>query len=123
MAKKILLVDDEKDFTELTGTLLQFHDLNVDTINDPIAVAESLGKNKYDLIVTDLMMPGLNGFELITQLRQKTDYARTPVVVILAKILTDDERKQLLKNDVHFIMKPFEPETLVDLIVKLLPAS
>ena len=119
---KILLVDDEKDFTELAGTLLDFHSLSVDTINDPLEVEKAVASKSYDLVVTDLMMPGINGFQLVENLRKNPDYATAPIIVLTAKPLNDEERKHLLQHDVHFMMKPFEPLGLIDQIRRLLPS-
>lgn len=113
---KVLLIDDEKDFTELTGTLLDFHEFDVDTINEPLEVEKAIQDKQYDLIVTDLMMPHLDGFELIEKIRSLPAYQKTPLIVLTAKPVSDEERKSLLQNDVHFLMKPFEPLSLVDQI-------
>lgn len=117
---KILLVDDENDFTELTGTLLDFHGLAVDTINDSLDVEKTITKTQYDLIVTDLMMPHLNGFQLIEKIRTFPAYQKSPIIVLTAKPLNDEERKFLLQNHAHFLMKPFEPLGLVEQIRQLL---
>lgn len=118
-----MLIDDEKDFTELIGTLLGFHNLDVDTLNDPAEVAESLSKKKYALIVTDLMMPDIDGFSLIRELRRRDDYREVPVIVISAKPLTDEERKFLFQNKIRFLPKPFDPHALVEEITRTLGAS
>lgn len=123
MAKKILLIDDEPDFTELIRTLLGFHGLQVDVFNDPAPVAANIQTTKYDLIVSDLMMPGLDGFQLVDKIRSQTAYKKTPVIVLSAKTLTDDERKTLMNHQVHFLTKPFEPQGLVEQIQQLLGQS
>lgn len=120
MGKKILLVDDERDFTELTKTLLGFHDFEVEALNDSKEVTGALAREKYDLVVCDLMMPGVDGFELVKQLRNDTKYSQTPILVLSAKTLTDEERKSLLKQGVHFVGKPFSPQGLVERITQLL---
>ena len=120
MSKKILLIDDEKDFTELTGTLLGFHDLDVMTVNDPVAVEALLEAHDYALVVTDLMMPHLDGFDVIRKVRAKQKYADTPIMVLSAKALTDAERKFLLQQKVHVLTKPFEPQGLVEKITQLI---
>lgn len=120
MSKSILLVDDEKDFTELTKTLFGFHGFDIDTFNEPIQVEAQLQKKSYQIIVTDLMMPGLNGFDLIRKIRGLNAYQKTPLIVLSAKILTDEERKFLLQNQVHVISKPFEPNTLVEQVTHLI---
>ena len=120
--KKILLIDDEVDFTELAGTLLGFHGFEVETFNNPKLVLKQIQNTTYDLIVTDLMMPDMNGFELIQQLRVHPQYEKVPLIVLSAKTLTDEERKFLLQNDVHYFMKPFDPQGLVEHIRKRLQA-
>ncbi|MDO8494184.1 MAG: response regulator transcription factor [Deltaproteobacteria bacterium] len=120
MPKRVLFIDDEKDFTELTKTILGFHDFAVDTTNDPETIGELLSQNQYDIIITDLMMPGVNGFEVIRRLRAMENYQATPAIVLSAKTLSDEERKMLLQNKAHFMAKPFEPNDLVEKINALL---
>lgn len=112
----MLFIDDEKDFTILVSTLLGFHDFEVDAQNESRLVPELLSKNRYDVIVTDLMMPEMDGFQIITKIRENPNHQNTPVLVLSARTLSDDERKFLFKNNVHFLMKPFEPQGLVDQI-------
>lgn len=117
---KILLIDDEKDFTDLIGTLLGFHDHRVDTFNDPTQVEAAIKANHYSLIVTDLMMPNLDGFSLVEKIRAIEAYQTVPIIVLSAKTLEDDDRKFLLRHHVHFMVKPFEPIGLVEQINRLL---
>ena len=116
MSKKILLIDDEVDFTELTGTLLRFHDFEVDVINESVKVDESLANGGYHLIVTDLMMPEVDGFKVVQKIRDLPEGSQTPIIVLSAKILSDEERKFIMQKEAHFIMKPFEPQDLVEKI-------
>jgi DNA-binding response OmpR family regulator len=118
--KRILMIDDEKDFTEIVSTLLDFHNFKVDTINDPREAMGCLHKTSYDLVVTDLMMPGMDGFQLLDKLREDPKYHNTPVIVLSAKTLSDDERKKLLVSNVSFLTKPFEPNGLVEKITQML---
>lgn len=120
MGKKILIIDDEVDFTELTSTLLRFNDFDVDTINEPTEVREKLQNESYELVVSDLMMPNLSGFDLIEQIRDMQDYREKPIIVLSAKILNDEERKFLLQKNVEFLTKPFEPQSLVSKILQTL---
>ncbi len=123
MGKKILLIDDEPDFTELTGSLLSFHDFTVETVNDPARAEPALAAaTGFDLVVTDIMMPNLNGIDLIKRLRARPEYAKIPIIALTAKNLSDEERKVLLNNRVELLTKPFEPRGLIDRIVNLLTA-
>lgn len=118
--KRILIVDDEKDFTEIISTLLDFHDFQADTLNDSREVLATLKKVPYDLIVTDLMMPGMDGFQLVSLLRDDPLYKSIPVIVLSAKSMSDEERKRLMLNNVTFMTKPFEPQGLVEKISQML---
>lgn len=121
--KRILFIDDEKDFTILISTLLGFHDFEVDALSDSQQVEGQIAKNRYDAVVTDLMMPGLDGFGVIRLIRQHPGFQKTPLIVLSARTLSDEERKFLLQNDVHFVMKPFDPQGLVDQIRGLTNAT
>jgi DNA-binding response OmpR family regulator len=115
--KRICLIDDEADFTELTGTLLGFHGYDVATYNNPIEGLAEASKSSYDALVVDIMMPELDGLSVMRALRGGA-YPDVPIFALSAKRLSDDERKFLLENKIHYVQKPFEPRRLVDLIAK-----
>lgn len=118
--KRILIVDDEKDFTEIVSTLLDFHNFQADTVNDPKQALHAIQEGNYDLVVTDLMMPGMDGFQMVEELRKDPKHHEIPVIVLSAKTLSDDERKRLLVSNVSFLTKPFEPHGLVEKITQML---
>ena len=70
--KNILIVDDDKDLTNLYETFLKYDGYKVDAFTDPIDALYSFGKNVYDLVLLDLKMPKMNGIEL-SQEMQKID--------------------------------------------------
>lgn len=115
----LLIIDDEPDFTDLMSTLLGFHGFTVASHNDPLTVLPALRTTPHQIIVTDLMMPRLDGFGLIRAIRHEATYAATPIIALSAKMLTDAERTFLLQHHVHFVMKPFEPNALVEHILQL----
>ena len=121
--KKIFLIDDESDFTELSKSVLSFSGFEVETSNDPEASLKKLLEGSYDAVLVDLMMPGMDGFSLVRSLRQDVRYAHTPIFVMSAKKLKDEERKTLLLHKVQFVPKPFEPNRLVDLVKQAVPSS
>jgi DNA-binding response OmpR family regulator len=123
MTKRILVVDDERDVTELTQTFLSFHNLEVDSVNDPTQVERMLKAHEYDLIIIDLMMPKLSGFDVIRQIKKEPSLNKVPIIVVSAKTLSDEERKFLLQTKTEYIMKPYEPQNLVEQIQKTLSAS
>ena len=116
MAKRVLLIDDEKDMTELVSAVLRLNGFEVEACNEPARGLERLRAEKFDAVTVDLMMPGVDGFSLIKEIRGLMSHSSAPIFVISAKTLVDDERKFLLTSKIHFIQKPFSPRRLVQLI-------
>ncbi len=121
--QKILFIDDERDLTEIVGTLLRFHNLSVDTLNNARLLDRQLETAQYDLVVTDLMMPAVSGFDIVHTLRAHPTYHDVPIIALSAKILTDAERKLLLQQRVAMMVKPFEPHALVEQIKQTLATA
>ena len=103
---KLLVVDDERDMTELTGAYLRLHGIEVDACNDPEQVVARLKAGSYDALVVDLMMYPMDGFSLLHEVRGLPEFSQTPIVVLSAKRLSEEERKDLLTMNVHFLPKP-----------------
>jgi len=71
MTKKILLVDDEPDVTYTIKNILEDNEYNVDSFNDPILALNYYKVNFYALVILDIKMPKMDGFELYTKIREK----------------------------------------------------
>ena len=71
MTKRILLVDDEVDIIFTMKDILEEERFKVDTFNDPTIALESYRSNFYDLVILDIKMPKMDGFELYTKIREK----------------------------------------------------
>ena len=69
--KKILLVDDEPDVIYTIKNILQSNGFQVDTFNDPITALKSYTSNFYDLVILDIRMPKMDGFELYLKIKEK----------------------------------------------------
>ena len=79
---KILIVDDSHTTRILQKNILSNYGYNVSTATDSIRALEKIKQNKYDLVITDVQMPEMNGFEFIKELRKITSYENTPVIVV-----------------------------------------
>ena len=73
---KILLVDDEPDITYAIRTVLERNGFEVDSFGDPVLVSETYKSNYYDLVVLDIKMPKMDGFQLYDRIRQKDQNTR-----------------------------------------------
>ncbi len=118
--KKILLVDDEPDITLLISALLEFHDHSTTTLNDPTLVLETLQKELFDLLCTDIMMPNLDGVELIRKIRNDKKIKNMKIIALSAKEFSKEEYQSLLDNQVLLIKKPYDPRELVSKINQVL---
>jgi two-component system OmpR family response regulator len=108
---KLLVVDDEPNILELLSASLRFAGFDVATAvngNDALRVAASY---RPDLLVLDVMMPGLDGFEVVRRLRQEGQ--RVPVLFLTAKDATEDKITGLTLGGDDYVTKPFSLEEVI----------
>jgi CheY-like chemotaxis protein len=84
MAKRLLLVDDEPDFVDVVSAWLAFKGYKVDTAKDGQEALVKLRKGSYDLVLLDLMMPRLDGYEFCRQIREDEALKEVPVLILSA---------------------------------------
>jgi len=108
-------VDDEPDVRELTRRTLEAEGLGVREAGNGKEALEEVARKRPGLIILDLMMPVMDGFEFVLRLRQNPDTADLPVVVVTAKELTAEDRERL-HGKVHQVMQKggFRREDLVN---------
>lgn len=112
MKKNILLVDDDEDIIEFLQYNLEKEGFDVITANGG---TEALNKinNQVDLILLDIMMPNMDGFEVLKKIRQNDFYKNIPVIFLTAKSSEIDEIKGLNLGAHDFIPKPISPQKLI----------
>jgi signal transduction histidine kinase/CheY-like chemotaxis protein len=113
--KHVLVVDDDPHIADMLNQILPASDFVLASAPDGIAGLEAIQKSRPDVVLLDLMMPRLDGFGVIEQLRANPVTQDLPIIVISAKELTDEEAKKL-KESVTFVMKKqgFDGERLVN---------
>jgi CheY-like chemotaxis protein len=119
--KRILIVDDDDNIRTLLEMGAQRDGFNVATAVDGLAAAQMIPQFRPDIIVTDLMMPGQGGYELVRGL-QGTEHGAVPVVIITARKL-DNSTLELFRregNVVHVLTKPISMNTFVLALHRLL---
>lgn len=107
---KLLLIDDDKELAELLSEFLTLEDFDVDVVHDGEAGLAALNDNQYDIILLDVMMPKLNGFDVLKTLR--TDNA-TPVLMLTAKGDAVDRILGLEMGADDYLPKPFSDRELL----------
>jgi len=110
--RKILFVDDNELNRMVVQDMLEilFEDLTVETYESAQEVLE-LDKQSYDLILSDINMPGIDGFELYTKLREDYNYTR-PIIAVTALAITGDKEKMLMHGFNDYISKPIDIDEL-----------
>jgi len=110
MNNKILIVEDEKNIAELERDYLEANGYDVDISNDSISALSYFNENNYSLILLDVMLPGMDGFEVCKQIRKKSDI---PILFVSAKKEDIDKIRGLWLGADDYIVKPFSPSELV----------
>lgn len=111
MGKYILVVEDEKDIRDSLKTILELNDFVVDTAENGQVGLEKAIEKKPDLILCDVMMPVLDGFGLLEQLRKKG--IETPLIFLTAKAQYNDLRTGMNLGADDYIFKPFKSAELL----------
>ena len=106
----ILVVDDDDRIRELVARYLREHEFFVSTAEDASQAKEILSWAEYDALVVDVMMPGQDGMEFTTELRERSDI---PVLLLTAMGETEDKIKGLMSGADDYLSKPFDPRELV----------
>ena len=117
--KKIMVVDNEPDIVDLTRTVLELGGYNVVTANSGEECLRILEKVKVDLVLLDIMMPGMSGWDVFNRINKKSNNIK---VAFMSVLEISDKRKQVLLDEglADYIMKPFDKDTLLNRIDKIL---
>lgn len=110
--KKILLVDDDVNLTRLLGQRLQAHGHKVTIAHDGKEGLKK-AKAKPDLIILDVVMPGMNGYEVCKKLRQDKKTRKIPIIMLTGKDAPDEKIEGLFDGADNYITKPFITEVLM----------
>ena len=116
MAKRILIVDDDEMVLMAVNELLGQEGYEVHTISSGAGALEQLDQDDYDLLLLDIIMPGMDGFELCKRIREKEKYRETPIVFLTAKSRDEDRAQGLEAGANLFLSKPISPDKLLGII-------
>lgn len=107
---KVLIVDDDRDISELISVILKKENIDSNIINNPLEVVDDILKNNYDLILLDIMMPEISGTELCSKIRDKVT---CPIVFLSAKNEIIDKMLGYEIGADDYITKPFDKTELL----------
>jgi two-component system, chemotaxis family, chemotaxis protein CheY len=112
MGKTVLVVDDSTTVRKFVSVSLEMQGFNVTSACDGMDALEKLPTKRFDLVITDLNMPNMDGFELIKTLRENEEYRDLPVIILTS--LADEANKEtgVRLGVSSYVVKPFSLEKI-----------
>lgn len=111
---KVLVVEDDESTQELIRFTLENKGFTVDAVNDGSLAIKQIRTNTPDVIVLDIMLPSMDGYQVCQIIKHNVLYQSIPIIMLSAKIKREDISKGLEHGADDYMTKPFEPEKLVE---------
>ncbi len=119
VCRRALVVDDAPDVTEMLAVLMRFAGYEVTMA---FSAADALGaarRDQFDMVVSDIGMPVMNGYQLAEALRELPDYKGVPLIAVTGFTQYDDRARAISSGFDDFLTKPINPSDLLDVIKRL----
>ena len=113
---KVLVVDDEPEITDIVQTFLDEAGYQVMVENSPNKAIEVARNFQPDIILLDIMMPEVDGYDICKGLKEDPQFASTPIIFLTGKDRSDDMGRSFKSGGDMFIKKPFSCERLLEII-------
>ena len=117
---KILIADDSTSMRQMVSFTLKASGFEFDEAKDGEEAFALAQKNQYDLVLSDINMPGKNGIELTKAIRGLDNYRFTPILLLTTESATDRKTEGKSAGATGWIVKPFNPDTLINTIKKVM---
>ena len=114
-----LVVDDVADVTEMLAVFLSHAGYNVVTAASAPAALKAASERQFDVIISDIGMPDMNGYQLAREVRQLPGYETVPMVAVTGYSMFDDKERSTKAGFNAHMTKPIDPRALLDLIEHL----
>ncbi|MHB8893900.1 MAG: response regulator transcription factor [Candidatus Geothermincolia bacterium] len=121
--RKILVVDDDPTMVKLINVNLKLNNYSVVEATSGEQALDVLEKEPLDLVVLDIMMPGVDGWEVLKRIRGNTETQEMPVILVTAKTQDSDVIRGWELGADEYVIKPFNPLLLVEVIKMVLDRS
>lgn len=117
--RRALVVDDAPDVTEMIAMLLRYAGYDVVTVFSAADAFDTARGEQFDVVVSDIGMPGMSGYELAEALRALPAYVSVPMIAVTGFAMYDDRERALDSGFNAFLTKPINPMDLIDLVKSL----
>ena len=116
---RVLVVDDAPDVTELLALLMSHAGYEVATAFSATEAFDAARAGHFDAVISDIGMPGMNGYELAERLRSLPDYEAVPLIAVTGFAMYDDRERATHAGFDAFLTKPINPSDLINLVKRL----
>jgi twitching motility two-component system response regulator PilG len=117
---KILVVEDEESLLKLESILLTSKGYKVTAVTEGNAALTEFARERPDLVILDVMLPGIDGYEICRRIKEDPDNSSIPIIMLTARKNTKDMDRGLQAGAAAYITKPFKSANLVGTIERLL---
>ena len=121
--QRILVVDDDEHIQKSLSQYLEMEEFDVDVASSGPEALDQVVRQAPDLVLLDIMMPGMDGFEVVERLRQHPPTARVPIILLTARGQDTDVIKGYQMGVSSYLTKPFNLDELVDTIREVFEAD
>ena len=118
--KKILVVDDNEMNRYLVSFILEKNGFEVITANDGLEGVETAREQRVDMVIMDIKMPRMDGYEATTSIKKLEGCQSVPIIALTSYAMAGDKKKAVAAGCDGYIAKPINPETFMDEIRKFL---
>jgi two-component system CheB/CheR fusion protein len=116
---RALVIDDAPDVTEMIAILLQYAGYEVVMVYSGAQALDAARAGQFDVLVSDIGMPGMNGYELAEAVRALPEYQATPMIAVTGFTMYEDRDRALRCGFNAFLTKPINPRDLLNLVERL----
>lgn len=117
---KILAVDDSISIRQMVSHTLKDAGYDVETANDGRDALAKVSGGKYDVVISDVNMPNMGGFELVKALREKPQYRFIPILMLTTETSTEKKQQGKSAGATGWLVKPFNPDTLLKTLKRVI---
>ncbi|WP_298272527.1 response regulator [Geobacter sp.] len=118
--KKILIVEDEESLLKLESILLSSRGYAVTGVLNGMAALEQIAVVKPDLVILDIMLPEMDGFEVCRRIKANPETSHIPIIMLTAKKSSQDQKKGLDAGAAAYVTKPFKSARIMEIIQGLI---
>jgi len=116
MVKRALVVDDSKTMRGMVSAVLDSQGFDIVLAEDGQLGLDASDDGQYDLVISDINMPNMNGYEMIQALRQRPKFRSTPILVLTTEANAEARNRRKAAGATGWLVKPFERESFIGVV-------